>query len=513
MNATCSIRLRNGYLALASAWLWALSALGQQAPSMQLDVLRFANGGTSPYVEVQAEIEQVLNEAEWSHPNQPFAELTIIASRGEEILHFTKTRLTHSSDPANPNNPGDQNLSEERLLHIERLPVTSGAISLEISLNPLAKEGDMVSPTSMAPQSFVLPVQMPTTEAPWFSDIMLLEAWATASDEITMLTRSGIEMLPLVGSTLSKSATEVPFYVELYGTSELVDSLFLFTAEWLDETGQPIPETTRYFRKSTASVLPVFEIMPLPAASKAILPAQLHLTAKSKHGDPIAERHLPVAFASPEEIKAESEANPQLMPFIAAFTDSITLLRHIEDHHPFGDHAEQNFIDHVLPQIDVRQMQAFLDGFWRAHAPENPESGWRNYTRAIAYVDSTYGACRRGRGARTDMGYVYLRYGPPNTIVQRHNETEYYPYEIWHYHQTRGQTNKRLIFMCPSAVAECFDMLHTDIRGETFNPDWLTILKTRENGLRITDSQLNRLNPRQNTFSREEPEDLFFNPR
>ena len=207
-------------------------------------------------------------------------------------------------------------------------------------------------------------------------------------------------------------------------------------------------------------------------------------------------------------------AGGAILPFIASFTDSLALMRHIEDHHPRGNHSEQQFIDYVLPQVDVRQMQAFLDGFWRNHAPNDPERGWRDYTRSIAYVDSTYGACRRGRGARTDMGYVYLRYGPPNTIVQRHNETDYYPYEIWHYHKTLdGQTNKRILYMCPSAVAECFDMLHTDIRGEIFNPDWLTMLRTRENRLRVTDSQTNRLNPRQNTFSQEEPEDLFFNPR
>ena len=240
MNALCSIHLRNVFFASVATWMMALGSQGQQAPNMQLDVLRFANGGTSPYVEVQAEIEPGLTEAEWLHTNQPFAELTIIASRGEEILHFTKTRLTHS-DPAAPDNPVHPGKSEERLLHIERLPVTSGPMSLEISLSPLAAHDTMVPSSSMAPQSFVLPVQMPTTEAPWFSDIMLIEAWAPASNEVTSLTRSGMEMLPLVGSTLSKSAMEVPFYVELYGTSELTDSLFLFTAEWLDDAGQPIP--------------------------------------------------------------------------------------------------------------------------------------------------------------------------------------------------------------------------------------------------------------------------------
>jgi hypothetical protein len=49
--------------------------------------------------------------------------------------------------------------------------------------------------------------------------------------------------------------------------------------------------------------------------------------------------------------------------------------------------------------------------------------------------------------------------------------------------------------------------------GEVSNNDWLQILRSRENPLRVTSSQLNRLNPRRDTFSGEEPEDLFFNPR
>jgi GWxTD domain-containing protein len=341
---------------------------------------------------------------------------------------------------------------------------------------------------------------------------MLLEAWAPTGAAPSPLTRSGFEMLPLVGAEISESADEVRFYAEIYHTDELADSLFLLTAEWLDGNGHVVPGTTRYFRKSAASTLPIFERMPLGAATSARPPLVLRLQAANREGLPIAEQFLPVRRIDPEAASLASDRNV-LLPFAAAFTDSLALMRHLEDHHPFANHAEQQYIDELLTQSTVPMMQSFLDGFWRAHAPEDPEQGWRNYTTAVAYVDSTYGACRSGRGARTDMGYTYLRYGPPNTIVKRHNETDYYPYEIWHYYTTRGQTNKRVLFMCPSAVAECFDMLHSDIRGETFNADWLTVLRTRENGLRVTDSQINRLNPRQNTFTREEPEDLFFNPR
>ena len=60
-------------------------------------------------------------------------------------------------------------------------------------------------------------------------------------------------------------------------------------------------------------------------------------------------------------------------------------------------------------------------------------------------------------------------------------------------------------------MLECLEILHSDMPGEISNNDWIEILKSRENRLRVSDTQLNRLNPR-NTFSREEPEDLFYNP-
>ncbi|HHZ94529.1 MAG TPA: GWxTD domain-containing protein [Flavobacteriales bacterium] len=127
-------------------------------------------------------------------------------------------------------------------------------------------------------------------------------------------------------------------------------------------------------------------------------------------------------------------------------------------------------------------------------------------------VDSVFGGCRSGHGADTDQGYVYLKYGRPNTIVQRLHGTDYYPYEIWHYHHTLGLSNRRFLFYAPHVVGECLEILQTDLPGEKRNDDWIEILKSRENRLRVTDSQLNRLNPR-DTFSREEPEDLYYNPR
>ena len=106
------------------------------------------------------------------------------------------------------------------------------------------------------------------------------------------------------------------------------------------------------------------------------------------------------------------------------------------------------------------------------------------------------------------MGNIYLRFGKPTTVVKRHHETDYYPYEIWHYYRAGRFTNKRFLFYAPHVVGECFELLHSDMLGERQNDDWLSQLRSRENRLRVTESMENRLNPR-DAFSREEPEDLF----
>ena len=56
------------------------------------------------------------------------------------------------------------------------------------------------------------------------------------------------------------------------------------------------------------------------------------------------------------------------------------------------------------------------------------------------------------------------------------------------------------------------ELLHSDMLGERQNEDWLSQLRSRENTVQVSQSMENRLNPR-DSFSGEEPEDLFFNPR
>ena len=467
-----------------------------QAPTVWCDVLNFQNNGT-PFVEVHLEFESatmsaILDSTGW----RTKAEIQVIIESDNEVVAFAKSEVYGVSDST------EALAHDGTQFHLERLNVPPGAYRLNVSVRD-------AHATAGPATELELNLVIQTPGPPQWSDPFLVGAYAPSNGELSSLSRSGYDMLPLVGANFSEDMQQLQFYTELYHVDEVVDSLFLVST-WMESSdGTVYSKTRRFYRKNAAPVVPVFTSIPLDGVnwSKS---QRLVIQAATRENQIIAEKRLPVQRIATEIAASNADALPA---YIAAFTDSLALLQHVKDHHPTSSQSEQQTIDHFIPAATVAQMQAFLADFWESHSPLNPELGWRNYVTAVAYADSVYGACRNGHGAMTDMGYVYLRYGPPNTVVKRHNGTDYYPYEIWHYHRAASFTNKRFLFFSPHMVAECFVLLHSDMLGEVQNNDWLHVLRNRENSLRVTESQVNRLNPRRDTFSGEEPEDLFFNPR
>lgn len=491
-----------------SSWLWLLLAvfpgfiLGQnevETSDIWCDVLQFESED-QPYIEVHLEFNgnilvANLEEGGW----RTRAVMEAVVLQGNSIITYGKSQVL------GPLQSDSLAAISGTQFHLERLIVPSGNYQVQVSLKD-------ANPVGLFESETYVPLQIPVFGAPRWSDPFVIEAFASADPtDHTMLTRSGMEMLPVVGARIGITAERLQFYAELYHVSEVTDSLFLVSC-WLEENDQVIPSTSRYFRKDANPIVPIFTSLPLQNAQSSQT-LTLVLRASTRDNQLITEKRLPIQRIQISTNQALSPESMMIPAYLSNFTDSTALFQHIRDHHPKADASQRRTIDVFLESASVDQMQAFLTHFWEEQAADNPELGWRTYTTAIAYVDSVYGACRNDHGADTDMGYIYLRYGPPNTIVKRHNETDYYPYEIWHYHRAGPFTNKRFLFFSPHMVAECFTLLHSDMLGEVQNNDWLHQLRNRENRLRVIDSQLNRLNPKRDTFSGEEPEDLFFNPR
>ena len=427
--------------------------------------------------------------------------ITMIASKNSGVVSFQKDVVAVR--------PLVLDTTELKHVHVSRLFVPDGRIRIEWQIQ-------YQDSTLWLHNKNVL---VPLAGMPEFADPMVVHTSSAAeANSNPDMIHSGLTLIPSIGKHVPRLATSCVIYFEMHGMHDVVprDSLLLLAYGWTDDSGEWIPEFTKYKRLSSSEVIPVFESLPcspqVPSPERPIL----KLEARTRAGDVIVSREVELGTRFSRDDDAVSPSSSlQPLASLLSISEKETLIRHMIDHLPIATTNEQNTIQNTLvPSGSVEQMQQYLTAFWLDRCADVTCANRQHeeYMDRIAVVDEAYGSCKSGQGSLTEMGNVFLRFGKPNTIVKRHHETDYYPYEIWHYHKAGRFNNKRFLFYAPHVVSECFELLHSDMLGERQNEDWLSQLKSRENRLRVTESMENRLNPR-DAFSREEPEDLFYNPR
>ena len=131
-------------------------------------------------------------------------------------------------------------------------------------------------------------------------------------------------------------------------------------------------------------------------------------------------------------------------------------------------------------------MQKFLYNYWETRNADYPEAEWNRYKAEVLRVESSF-KTRIKHGFETDMGRVWLKYGAPNHTEFSDHEPNSYPYAIWHFYSLGNQTNKRFIFYNPHLVGTEYTLIHSDARGEVYDPYWQVVLQGRNTSLRNYD--------------------------
>ena len=152
---------------------------------------------------------------------------------------------------------------------------------------------------------------------------------------------------------------------------------------------------------------------------------------------------------------------------------------------PIASRMESNIIDKKSENINDTLKRQFLYSFWYNRQPDNPELAWQKYKAEIDKADQLFSTKVR-RGYQTDMGRIFLKYGPPNTITDRPNEPSAYPYQVWHYYKIGKFNNKRFIFYKPDLGTNEYVTLHSTLQGEYFNRNWKTDLHRRNTPGRLS---------------------------
>lgn len=188
-----------------------------------------------------------------------------------------------------------------------------------------------------------------------------------------------------------------------------------------------------------------------------------------------------------------------------------SLQEYIHSLRPICEGNEYQYVKNIIEENDPATMRKFIYAFWTSRYPDEPAfpyksySEFKTYNNLVYFVNEAYGTSI-SKGYLTQRGRVFLRYGAPNSISQRHNEPSAYPYEIWYYYKLNAQTKVKFVFYSDDLVTNDFRLLHADLKGEIQNRQWEMILKSRNN---VYKGDQDQMNPNYGDWSRN----LYNNPR
>jgi len=112
--------------------------------------------------------------------------------------------------------------------------------------------------------------------------------------------------------------------------------------------------------------------------------------------------------------------------------------------------AEKKEFD-KLKNVTAEERLKQFEQFWKNHDPTpgtDKNESMDEFYRRVQFANENFTVFRDGW--RTDMGMIYIIFGPPSDIERHPFDLENKPYEYWYYHDI----NKQFIFMDQSGFGE-----------------------------------------------------------
>jgi len=429
---------------------------------------------------------------------QASAELTIIASQGDKIIDVRKIVVT---------GPVLEKDKTADFMSLERLLLTAGNYKLEV----LVKDINILEST---PDSFTQNIDiLPMSEDVNISDISFVSAFRLSDDE-NAFTKSGYDVIPYVSNYFPTGADALMFYGEIYNTSKVfgLEAPFVSSVCVMDANASILDECRKIKREKSQEVVPLLQsldISKLPSGEY-----KLRIEVRNKENVVVAVKERNFTRSNIQEVAVDKMEVPNEIlnnSFASGYRNQDSLYNILASHLPISGGLERSTIDNQLKSSDLRTQQSFFYTFWYKRNPSDPELGWREYEKKLFEVQQAFGT-RVKAGWKTDRGRVYLQYGPPNTRAMRHNNPDYFPFEIWHYYETNDKLHDRRFLFYDTSLSGDFELLHTDVPNEVKNFEWKTLVRTRPLAINSGDASRKNANQMRDPYSGDELEDLWFNP-
>lgn len=397
-------------------------------------------------------------------------EIQTIFRQGEKICNFSKEALDSPVVTDTANIMG-------AFVDQQRFSLENGEYEMEITVK------DLNNPSQVpftATQTIVIDYP---ADAPAVSDILLVDSYSKASAP-SKLTKSGYELVPRIYSFYLNNTNSLTFYAELYNMDRYYPEGGQYLVNYFVqsyESSQKMKEFNFVKRMDVSNaniLLNTLNIKDLPTGNYYLVVEMRDRSNKLLASNSVFfQRYNPGAEMNLEDLSSTSLTNT----FVESIDNLDSLREYLRCLNPRCSEAERDYVNNLVKTDDKLTMQQFLYNFWNTRAPLNPKNAWDEYYAQVLRVNASY-STRTKKGYMTDRGYVYLKYGTPDSINEEPFEPGAYPYEIWHYYEVAGQRNRRCVFMSQDMVTNDYTLIHSDITGEVNNPKWQLMIYSRFTG-------------------------------
>jgi GWxTD domain-containing protein len=390
-------------------------------------------------------------------------ETIILLKQGEEIIQFDKFIL---KSPSLYSPLGDTTIQFNDFSDLKRFALENGEYTLEVTLKDIHAE-------DKTPRIFKEQVKVNYNDQELLlSDIQPIDNFSKAEDHMSHYAKNGLIFQTHPFGYYSQEYKLLRFYAELYNSQTITDAFYI-----------------RYFIKHQNGD------KPLQMNAKRLLPQEIHALVLQLDITEIPSGNYDlVVEARDREHKVLSSktynfqrSNPYLNnqigdyltinyenSFVTVF-DEKQLNYALKAILPKMESMDGAIISKVIKDEDLDLKRKYLYNYWVTEDPQTPKDAFKEYMNLVKVIDQKYKSAL-GLGLETDRGYTYLKYGEPNDIITQMSDPNAPPYEIWEYYELKGQQNVKFVFYNPSLAVNDFELIHSTLRGEVNNPNWMKMI-------------------------------------
>jgi GWxTD domain-containing protein len=398
---------------------------------------------------------------------QASIEITLLFKQADTISSFAKYTLL--SPVSN-----DTSVIDFTFIDFQRYALKDGEYQIEIQISDLNNPAKTPFLTKEVIQLFYPNNKM------LFSGIQFVDSYKK-SEKTSIITKNGLDIIPLVFNFFPESRSTLSFYTEIYNSAATLgqDAMFLLSYSILSYESktrmQDFIFNKRLNTKDVNVVLNSIDIKDLPSGNYMLV-----VEARDRENNLICSNEMFFQRSNPTiQFNLNDIAGLNINNTFASYITDIDSLREsVRCLAPLSNEIERDYANNLTKTDDIKTMQQYLFNFWYKRNNTDPESAWKAYGFEVKKANKSF-KTQTKKGYESDRGRVYLQYGAPDQIADSHNEPSAYPYEIWQYYQLEKQRNKKFVFCTQDMGTNDFILIHSDAIGELANYHWQEIIYGR----------------------------------